>query len=71
MAGPSGNRQIYLPLEIQDRLPKAAPPSIETLGEAILNLLGQIDLPITFETSHYLFSIIWWTGNTTLETATI
>ena len=22
MTGPSGNRQIYLPLEIQDRLPK-------------------------------------------------
>ena len=53
MAGPSGNRQIYLPLEIQDRLPKselltsASPWSIETLGEAILNLSGQIDLPIT------------------------
>ena len=32
--------------------------SIETLGEAILNLTGQIDLPITLETSHYLFMII-------------
>ena len=35
----------------------AAPWSIETLGEAILNLSGQIDLPITLETSHYLFNI--------------
>ena len=32
-----------------------APRSIETLGEAILNLSGQIDLPVTLETSHYLF----------------
>ena len=41
------------------RLPRrgAAPRSIETLGEAILNLSGQIDLPITLETSHYLFTI--------------
>ena len=31
--------------------------SIETLGEAILNLSGQIDLPITLETSHYLVNI--------------
>ena len=36
---------------------KAVPRSIETLGEAILNLSGQIDLPITLETSHYLFNI--------------
>ena len=35
----------------------AAPRSIETLGEAILNLSGQIDLPITLESSHYLFTI--------------
>ena len=34
----------------------AAPRSIETLGEEILNLSGQIDLPITLETSHYLFN---------------
>ena len=33
-----------------------APRSIETLVEAILNLSGQIDLPITLETSHYLFN---------------
>ena len=38
--------------------PEAKPRSIETLGEAILNLSGQIDLPITLETSHYLFTII-------------
>ena len=38
-------------------LTEAAPRSIETLGEAILNLSGQIDLPITLETSHYLFNI--------------
>ena len=29
--------------------PSAAPRSIETLGEAILNLSGQIDLLITLE----------------------
>ena len=39
MTGLGGNRQIYLPREIQ----------------AILNLKGQIDLPITRGTSHYLF----------------
>ena len=33
------------------------PRSIETVGEVILNLSGQIDLPITLETSHYLFII--------------
>ena len=36
------------------------PRSIETLGEAILNLSGQIDLPITLETSHYLFIVIFF-----------
>ena len=35
-----------------------SPWSIETLGEAILNLWGQIDLPITLETIHYLFNIL-------------
>ena len=48
MTGLEGNRQIYLPREIQDRLPKS---SIDlgfasvnrTLVEAILNLKGQID----------------------------
>ena len=35
-----------------------APRSIEPLGEVIPNLSGQIDLPITLETSHYLFIII-------------
>ena len=50
-----------MPLEIQDRLPKsltsAAPRLIETLGEAILNLSRQTDLPTTLETSHYLLNI--------------
>ena len=40
MTGLEGNRQIYLPREIQDRPPRV---SIETLGESILNLKGQID----------------------------
>ena len=31
--------------------------SFETIGEVILNLSGQIDLPIALETSHYLFNI--------------
>ena len=35
------------------------PRSIETLGEAILNRLGQIDLPVTLKTSHYLFKIAY------------
>ena len=48
MTGPSGNRLLT----------SASPRSIETLGEAILNLSGQIDLPITLETSHYLFIVI-------------
>ena len=73
MTGPSGNRQIYLPLEIQDCLPKselltsASPWSIETLGEAILNLSGQIDLPITLETSHYLFTNKYLSSNVKIE----
>ena len=75
MTGPSGNRLSICPLRFRIASPRVsidlAPRSIETLGETILNLKGQIDLPITLETSHYLFSIIWWTGNTTLETATI
>ena len=41
MTGPSGKGlSIYLPLEIQDCLPKS--------------LSEEIDLPITLETSHYL-----------------
>ena len=39
MTGLEGNRQIYLPLEIQDNLPKSF---YKIFGEAILNL-GQID----------------------------
>ena len=71
MAGPSGNRQIYLPLEI--RLPKselltsASPWSTETLGGGILNLSGQIDLPITLETSHYLFTNKYLSSNVKIE----
>ena len=47
MTGPLGNRL------------SAVPRSIETREEAILNLSGQIDLPITLETSHYLFNSAW------------
>ena len=55
MTGSSGNRQLYLPREIQDRLPKVSivieifgVNKIEigvnrNFGEAILNLKGQID----------------------------
>ena len=41
----------------QEFLLTESPRSIGTFGEAILNLSGQIDLPITLETSHYLFTI--------------
>ena len=54
MTGPSGNRLSICPLRF--RIARAQPRSIRTLGEAILNLSGQIDLPITLETSHYLFT---------------
>ena len=56
MTGPSGNRLSISPPQ-EFLLTSAAPRSIETLGEAILNLSGQLDLPITLETSHYLFNI--------------
>ena len=36
-----------------------APRSLEILWEAILNLSGQIDLPVTLESSHYSFINIW------------
>ena len=39
MTGLEGNRQIYLPGEIQGRLPK----SLDRGWKAILNLKGQID----------------------------
>ena len=86
MTGHSGNRLPICALRFRIVSPKflltsAALQSIETLGEAILNLSGvsidqgaaevnrnfgeailnlkgQIDLPITFETSHYLFNIL-------------
>ena len=54
MTGPSGKRLSICPLRFRIASPRA-PRSIETLGEAILNLSGQIDLPITLDTSHYLF----------------
>ena len=62
MTGPSGKRLSICPLRFRIAsqeflLMSAAPQSKETLGEAILNLSGQIDLPITLETSHYLFTI--------------
>ena len=41
MTGPLGNRLSICPLRFL--LTSAAPRSIETLGEAILNLKGQID----------------------------
>ena len=52
MTGPLGNRLSICPLKFsitpqKNLLTSAAPQSIETLGEAILNLSGQIDLPIT------------------------
>ena len=60
MTGPSGNRLSICPLRgsppQEFLLTSAAPRSIETLGEAIMNFSGQIDLPITLETSHYLFN---------------
>ena len=46
---------IVLAFVFKFLLTSAVPRSIETLGEAILNLSGQIDLPITLETNHYLF----------------
>ena len=75
MTGPSGNRLSICPLRFRiaspsvsidlgcasvDRNSWGVPRSIETLGEVILNLSGQIDLPITLKTSHYLFNIGTW-----------
>ena len=59
MTGPSGNKlSVWPPQEFL--LTSVSPRSIGTLGEAILNLSGQIDLPITLETSHYLFNIAFY-----------
>ena len=58
MTGPSGNRLSICPLRFRiasTRVPIVL--AIETLGEAILNLSGQIDLPITLESSLYLSNI--------------
>ena len=60
MTGPSGNRLSICPLRFRITSPRVPIDPIlltETLGEVILNLSGQIDLPITLETSHYLFTI--------------
>ena len=45
MTGLEGNKQIYLPREIRDRvsIDRGEAEVNETLGEAILNLKGQID----------------------------
>ena len=48
MTGPSGNRLSICPLKFRSPLQEflltsATPRSIETLGEAILDLSGQID----------------------------
>ena len=52
MTGPLGNRLSICPLKFstppkQILFTSAVPQSIETLGEAIPNLSGQIDQPIT------------------------
>ena len=54
MTGLSGNRLSICPLRFRIVSPRVP---IETLGEAILNISGQIDLPITLDTSHYLLNI--------------
>ena len=71
MTGPLGNRLSICPLRFRIPSPRvpidlgcasvnrnSAPGSTGTLGEAILNLKGQIDLPITLETSDYMFTIL-------------
>ena len=54
MTGPSGNR---LSIGQKFLLTSAVPWSVETLVEAILNLSGQTDLPVTLETSHCLVNM--------------
>ena len=53
MTGPSGIRLSMFPLRFRIASPKISIDlgcvSIETLGEAILNLSGQIELPVTLE----------------------
>ena len=63
MTGPKGNRLPICPLSIRigsSKIPLilAATQSIETLGETILNLSRQIDLPIAIETSHYFLNVL-------------
>ena len=63
MTGALGKMLSICPLRFRIPSPKIsidlglASVNIVTLWEAILNLSGQIDLPITLETSHYLFNI--------------
>ena len=52
MTGPSANRLSICPLRFRIAF---QPRSIETFGQATLNLSRQIDLAITLETSHSLF----------------
>ena len=61
MTGPSGKRLSICSLRFRIASPKIYIDlgwlqSTETLGEAILNLSGQIDLLITLEISDYLFT---------------
>ena len=62
MTGPLGNRLSICPLRFRIAFPKifidlGCALFQKTLGEVILNLSGQIDLPITLETSHYLLNM--------------
>ena len=62
MTGPSGNRQSICPLRFRIASPKnsidlSCASVNRNSAQAILNLLGQIDLPITLETSQYLFIV--------------
>ena len=56
MTGLEGNRQIYLSQEFL--LTEAQPRPIGTLGEAILNLKGQIDSPKNYYFNWKLISSI-------------
>ena len=55
MTGPSGNRLSICPLRF-----RIASPRVSIDRGDLFNLSRQIDLPITLETSHYLFNI--WTN---------
>ena len=55
MTGPWGNRLTIASPRVS--IDRGAAKVNRNFGEAILNLSGQIDLPITLKTSHYLFNI--------------